>query len=43
VLDGILHQLRANTSQHLQDDLALLLVGYDPSDAPPPGWESVAG
>ncbi|WP_374969625.1 SpoIIE family protein phosphatase [Terrabacter sp. BE26] len=37
VLDGMLQQLRANTSQRLQDDLALLLVGYDPSDAAPPG------
>jgi len=30
VLGSILGHLRAGTSQHLQDDLALLLVGYDP-------------
>jgi serine phosphatase RsbU (regulator of sigma subunit) len=32
VLDAMLRRLRASTSQHLQDDLALLLIGYDPSD-----------
>jgi serine phosphatase RsbU (regulator of sigma subunit) len=30
VLDAILRRLRANTSQHLHDDLALLLIGYTP-------------
>lgn len=30
VLDTILDRLRAGTSEHLRDDLALLLVGYEP-------------
>jgi serine phosphatase RsbU (regulator of sigma subunit) len=34
VLDTILDRLRASTSQQLRDDLALLLVGYQPSDTP---------
>jgi serine phosphatase RsbU (regulator of sigma subunit) len=34
VLDCILRELRAGTSEHLKDDLALLLVGYDPDPDP---------
>jgi serine phosphatase RsbU (regulator of sigma subunit) len=43
VLDAILRRLRAGTSQHLQDDLALLLVGYDPSHALMPDPASAIG
>jgi serine phosphatase RsbU (regulator of sigma subunit) len=42
VLDAILRRLRAATSQHLQDDLALLLIGYDPSEPPLPDSEPTA-
>lgn len=34
VLDAILGELRAATSEHLQDDLALLLAGYHPPADP---------
>ncbi len=36
VLDTILHRLRASTSQQLRDDLALLLIGYEPPGPPVP-------
>jgi serine phosphatase RsbU (regulator of sigma subunit) len=37
VLDAMLVRLRAGTSEHLKDDLALLLIGYEPAQASPPG------
>ena len=42
VLDAILGELRDMTSASLQDDLALLLVGYDPPDLST-GEDRVAG